>query len=852
MGNEIECCRRPQGLGKKDLKTYKGPQKNKVSSFKTPTFDAINDYEKRRAKKKGFDQSSNGVTGHSSSYLDSIYENKNNYPSSNQFHDFSKFNIEPVSEPNYTPQANIPEVQAQQNISDQYKNGSQYVKSHTLPPQSQEISTPQYMDTFQNTQYTQSAQPQLQQTSSNYILQDQNNYVKTLPTNYVSSQPEKFINSQPNQFSNLQNGESNQPIQYSNSQNIQTTQPIHYDNAQNSESSQPFQYAIKEPTNYVKNTLIQNQYIEKPQTQYIESSSTPDTQYTNSNLNQYMKAQPETYTNYNPQIEYTKPEAQVFSQYLEPQTNYAQVPPTNYEQTKTQYIEAQPDIQQTKYIQVNEPQDEIQYVKPKSQNRQYIEVDGPQDEIQYIKPKSQKRKYIEVEEPEDEIQYVKSKSQKRKYIEVEGPQDEIQYVKPKTQKRKYIEVEEPQDEIQYIKPKTQKRKYIEVEEPQDEEQYVVRKPRIRKYIEVEEPSEDEIEYVERQPQAKQYVEAKPIYKESQNVQYFSKPKSIKVVKKKKKYIEREQYMPDYQSPDEQYSPAENNFPKFQQEPQQYDLSGMQQQEDEQYMDDTEEGPEDNKHPIKILPPKYLKVKTRPVQYIDSDEQSNQNFYYEEEREEKYKPKYSKKVNQEFSPDGYKRFYPSDDPFFKRPKGKKSYKIYNEEDEDKREIYEGEMMDGKKHGFGKLTTKDYIREGTWKEDKFTGWGRESRTNGEILEGRFVDGKVEGKGILRDSKGSSYIGDFVDSKREGFGELDTKKANYKGEFKDNKFNGHGKVKIKEDGSEIEAEFRNGDIEKERNDILNGGKVIKSANIEKKEESHACQVPGFISSFFSKIFD
>ena len=852
MGNEIECCRRPQGLGKKDLKTYKGPQKNKVSSFKTPTFDAINDYEKRRAKKKGFDQSSNGVTGHSSSYLDSIYENKNNYPSSNQFHDFSKFNIEPVSEPTYTPQANVPEVQTQQNISEQYKNGNQYVKSYTLPPQNQAISTQQYMDTFQNNQYTQSTQPQpqLQQTSSNYTSQEQNNYVKNTPTNYVSSQTEQYISSQPIQYSNPQNGESSQPFQYSNSQNVQTsspiqyvnaqkfetTQPFQYFNAQNSESSQPIQYIAKEPANYVKNAHIQNQYIEKPQaqTQYIESSST---QYTNSNPIQYIKDQHETYTNYEPQIEYSKPETQAFSQYLEPQT-------------KTQYIEAQPEIQQTKYIQMDGLQDENQYVKPKSQIRQYIEVNGPQDEIQYIKPKSQKRQYIEVEGPQDEIHYVRQKSQKRQYIEVEGPEDEIQYVKPKTQKRQYIEVEEPEDEIQYMKPKSKKRKYIEVEEPQDEAQYVQRKPRIRKYIEVEEPS-DEIEYVERQPRTKQYIETKSIYKEPQNAQYLSKPKRVKYIKKNKKYIEREQYIPDYQPPDDQFSPAGNNFPKFQQEPQQYDLSGEQQEEDEQYMEDTEEGPEDNKRPIKILPPKYLKVKTRPVQYIDSDEQSNQNYYYEEEREEKF-PKYSKKVNQEFSPDGYKRFYPSDDPFFKRPKGKKSYKVYNEEDEDKREIYEGEMMDGKKHGFGKLTTKDYIREGTWKEDKFTGWGRESRSNGEILEGRFVDGKVEGKGILRDSKGSSYIGDFVDSKRQGFGELDTKKANYKGEFKDNKFNGHGKVKIKEDGSEIEAEFRNGDIEKERNDILNGGKVIKSANIEKKEESHACQVPGFISSFFSKIFD
>ena len=834
MGNEIECCRRPQGLGKKDLKTYKGPQKNKVSSFKTPTFDAINDYEKRRAKKKGFDQSSNGATGHSSSYLDSIYENKNNYPSSNQFHDFSKLNIEPVSEPTYTPQANMPEVQAQQNISEQYKNGNQYVKSYTLPPQTQNqaISTPQYMDTFQNTQYTQSAQPQpqLQQTSSNYILQEQNNYAKTVQTNYVSSQPEQYISSQPIQYSNSQNIQTTSPIQYTNTQNVESTQPIQYVNAHNSESSQPIPYVVNEPMNYVKNNPIQNQYIEKPQaqTQYIESSSTQQAQYTNSNPIEYLKVQPETYANYEPQIEYSKPETQAFSQYIEPETKFVQIPSTKYEQTKTQYIEAQPEIQQTKYIQVDEPQDEIQYVKPKSQIRQYIEVDGPQDEIQYIKPKSKKRQYIEVEGPQDEIQYVQPKSQKRQYIEVEGPQDEIQYVKPKSKKIKYIEVEEPEDEIQYVQ----------------------RKPKIRKYIEVEEPS-DEIEYMERQPRTKQYVEAKPIYKEPQNAQYISKPKRVKYVKKNKKYIEREQYMPDYQSPDVQYSPAENNFPKFQHEPQQYDLSEIQQDEDAQYMDDTEEGPEDNKRPIKILPPKYLKVKTRPVQYIDSDEQSNQNYYYEDEREEK-SPKYSKKVNQEFSPDGYKRFYPSDDPFFKRPKGKKSYKVYNEEDEDKREVYEGEMMDGKKHGFGKLTTKDYIREGTWKEDKFTGWGRESRTNGEILEGRFVDGKVEGKGILRDSKGSSYIGDFVDSKRQGFGELDTKKANYKGEFKDNKFNGHGKVKIKEDGSEIEAEFRNGDIEKERNDILNGAKVIKSANIEKKEESHACQVPGFISSFFSKIFD
>ena len=27
---------------------------------------------------------------------------------------------------------------------------------------------------------------------------------------------------------------------------------------------------------------------------------------------------------------------------------------------------------------------------------------------------------------------------------------------------------------------------------------------------------------------------------------------------------------------------------------------------------------------------------------------------------------------------------------------------------------------------------------WKEDKFSGWGRESRCNGDVFEGKFEDG------------------------------------------------------------------------------------------------------------------
>ena len=34
MGTELECCRRPQTQGKKDLKTYRGIQQKKIPNFK--------------------------------------------------------------------------------------------------------------------------------------------------------------------------------------------------------------------------------------------------------------------------------------------------------------------------------------------------------------------------------------------------------------------------------------------------------------------------------------------------------------------------------------------------------------------------------------------------------------------------------------------------------------------------------------------------------------------------------------------------------------------------------------------------------------------------------------------------
>ena len=84
---------------------------------------------------------------------------------------------------------------------------------------------------------------------------------------------------------------------------------------------------------------------------------------------------------------------------------------------------------------------------------------------------------------------------------------------------------------------------------------------------------------------------------------------------------------------------------------------------------------------------------------------------------------------DFALDGWTQFYPLDDPFFNWNKGQVmlDYRVYNPEDPYNIAVYEGEMRGGVKHGFGRLTTTKYVRLGMWRDDQFTGWGRESRRN-----------------------------------------------------------------------------------------------------------------------------
>ena len=170
-------------------------------------------------------------------------------------------------------------------------------------------------------------------------------------------------------------------------------------------------------------------------------------------------------------------------------------------------------------------------------------------------------------------------------------------------------------------------------------------------------------------------------------------------------------------------------------------------------------------------------------------------------------------DEDFDFNSWKTFYPETDKFFLWEKGKvipNQVIIKNEDDPNNLEIYQGEInAQGEKHGNGRMTTPNYTRIGTWRDDEFTGWGRESQINGDVLEGRFVDGAIYGKGINQNKKGNTYVGEFIDSKREGKGGLKTKRVEYEGEFKNNKFNGKGKLKFLEEGHEYEGEFKNNEI-------------------------------------------
>ena len=169
---------------------------------------------------------------------------------------------------------------------------------------------------------------------------------------------------------------------------------------------------------------------------------------------------------------------------------------------------------------------------------------------------------------------------------------------------------------------------------------------------------------------------------------------------------------------------------------------------------------------------------------------------------------------DFNSKNWQNFYPKNDPFFNIEDFQiihNQLKIYNPKNVNKIKIYKGDLnKNGQRHGIGKFITPFYDLIGMWKKDKFSGWGRESRCNGDAFEGRFVNGIINGKGIFFDIMNNKYIGDFINMKRWGKGKWYTNKIKYEGEFYNNKIHGKGQITFLKSGIQYNGTFKNDQIE------------------------------------------
>jgi len=120
-------------------------------------------------------------------------------------------------------------------------------------------------------------------------------------------------------------------------------------------------------------------------------------------------------------------------------------------------------------------------------------------------------------------------------------------------------------------------------------------------------------------------------------------------------------------------------------------------------------------------------------------------------------------------------------------------------------YEGQLVDGKRHGRGTLTLADgtrYVAE--WRGDRRHGEGSEIFPDGSRFSGSYIDGLRSGRGVMTWPEGSRYSGQFSRGRANGEGHLlRTDGSVYKGHFSEDCMSGDGCMQWK-DGVEYRGQF------------------------------------------------
>ena len=111
------------------------------------------------------------------------------------------------------------------------------------------------------------------------------------------------------------------------------------------------------------------------------------------------------------------------------------------------------------------------------------------------------------------------------------------------------------------------------------------------------------------------------------------------------------------------------------------------------------------------------------------------------------------------------------------------------------IYEGDIKNKKKEGKGTEKNKDYTYIGSFSDDLKHGKGKIIFKGGDTYEGEFINGKLTGKGIYQWEDKSTYNGEFLDGMMHGKGIYTYNNGNiYEGEFVNNLKEGLGEYRWK----------------------------------------------------------
>jgi hypothetical protein len=126
------------------------------------------------------------------------------------------------------------------------------------------------------------------------------------------------------------------------------------------------------------------------------------------------------------------------------------------------------------------------------------------------------------------------------------------------------------------------------------------------------------------------------------------------------------------------------------------------------------------------------------------------------------------------------------------------------------FYEGEWLDGKRDGFGKLKWNDgsiYI--GQFINDKAKGFGKLTHADGDVYLGSWEEDRAHGVGKYINNRGASYEGFWGYDKQNGYGnEIWPKGSNFEGEYVDGAKHGIGILNL-EDNAYYKGQFRDNDI-------------------------------------------